>query len=110
MIDFVSKLAEFDALRSRWFYEMLAHNLTVSTRSIWSDDRLTDAMKVEQLKWMNEIQHRVIGMLRSTDSRRGVADFALVVEDHANACPAVAGHIGWAVKRSLEYVENLERA
>src|SRR4030095_718505 len=42
------------------FYEVLAHNLTVSVRGIWSNDHLTDGQKVERLKWVNEIMHRVV--------------------------------------------------
>jgi hypothetical protein len=40
------------------FYEHLAHNLTIAARDVWSSDDLP-ADKVEQLKWLNEIQHRV---------------------------------------------------
>lgn len=42
------------------FYEILAHNLTVSARGIWSDERRTDSQKLEALKWLNEIMHRVV--------------------------------------------------
>ena len=42
------------------FYENLAHNLTVSVRGVWSDEHLTDSKKVECLKWLNEIMHRVV--------------------------------------------------
>ncbi len=39
------------------FYEVLAHNLTVVVREIWSDERLTNAEKVDQLREVNEILH-----------------------------------------------------
>src|SRR4051794_20100518 len=41
------------------FYELLAHNLTVSVRAIWSNDDVSDAEKVDRIKLVNEIQHRV---------------------------------------------------
>jgi len=46
------------------FYELLAHNLTVMVRGIWSDEELTDAEKVDRLKWLNEIMHRVTSKIR----------------------------------------------
>src|SRR6478735_6933547 len=41
------------------FYEVLAHQLTVVARMIWSDDALDDTGKIAQLKWLNEILHGV---------------------------------------------------
>jgi hypothetical protein len=41
------------------FYECLAHDLTVANRFIWSNNSLSDAEKVDQMKWLNEILHRV---------------------------------------------------
>ncbi len=40
------------------FYEVLAHNLTVAIRGVWSDESISDAEKVERIKWINEILHR----------------------------------------------------
>ena len=37
-----------------------AHNLTISVRGIWSDEHLSDSEKLESLKWLNEIMHRVV--------------------------------------------------
>ncbi len=37
------------------FYELLAHNLTVTMRAIWSDDALSNSEKVDRMRWVNEI-------------------------------------------------------
>jgi hypothetical protein len=34
------------------FYEILAHNLTVSVRGIWSDEHLTDRRKSLRTLWV----------------------------------------------------------
>jgi hypothetical protein len=50
------------------FYENLAHNLTIAARDVWSSDDIpTD--KVEQLKWLNEIQHQVTAKIRILRTR-----------------------------------------
>jgi hypothetical protein len=41
------------------YYEVLAHNLTVAMRCIWSDEQIGDAEKVDRMKWVNEILHSV---------------------------------------------------
>jgi hypothetical protein len=41
------------------FYELLAHNLTVSVRAIWSNENVSDGEKVDRIRLINEIQHRV---------------------------------------------------
>jgi hypothetical protein len=49
------------------FYAYLAHNLTICVREVWWSDESPED-KVEQLKWLNEIQHRVtdkISVLRT---------------------------------------------
>jgi hypothetical protein len=62
-------MEELNEEQRRTFYECLAHNLTIAVRDVWSSDQMpTD--KVEQLKWLNEIQHRVtvtIMVLRTHD-------------------------------------------
>jgi hypothetical protein len=41
------------------FYELLAHNLTVSVRAIWSNENVSDGEKVDRIRLINEIQHHV---------------------------------------------------
>jgi len=52
----IGKLSDEQRLH---FYEMLAHNLTVGIRGIWSDERIDDTEKVDRMKWVNEILHSV---------------------------------------------------
>ncbi len=52
----VSKLTLDEQLS---FYERLVHQLTIAVRDIWSDDKIPDSEKVDQMKWINEIMHRI---------------------------------------------------
>ena len=45
------------------FYENLAYELTISIRFIradGADEGLNDSQKVERMKWINEVMHRVV--------------------------------------------------
>ena len=79
---------------------MLASNLTVCARGIWSDEHLSDAEKVHQMKWLNEIQHRVIGKLRDAKPWPDGEFFEGVLRAHSDECPPLRGHVAWAVKQS----------
>src|SRR5690242_15321737 len=48
------------------FYELLAHNLTVTNRAIFNAQDLPDAEKLNRLKLINEIQHRVTSKIYVT--------------------------------------------
>ena len=41
------------------FYEQLLFAFTIAGRAIWSDDTATDEAKLDALKWLNELTHRV---------------------------------------------------
>jgi hypothetical protein len=101
--EYEEAVAAFDCGRRRWFYEALAHNLTVCVRGVWSDEQLSDAQKVEQMKWLNEIQHRVTGNLRASELWPDLEFFEGVLRARIDHCPPLRGHIGWAVKQSYEY-------
>jgi hypothetical protein len=87
------------------FYEILAHNLTVSVRSIWSKDDLSDAQKVEGMKWLNEIMHGVTQ--KSAAMRAGRHSYTEEeswgsIKHWVSLSPMLAGHVLWAVKTSYE--------
>ena len=41
------------------FYELLAHNLTITIRGLWSEPDLSDEEKLDRIYWVNEILHRI---------------------------------------------------
>lgn len=41
------------------FIEALLFHFTLTGRALWSDVKLTDTEKVEGLKWLNELSHRI---------------------------------------------------
>lgn len=57
--DYSTMIAALTVDQRLHFYELFAHNLTVSIRAISSDESASDAEKVERIKRVNEIMHRV---------------------------------------------------
>jgi hypothetical protein len=89
------------------FYEVLAHQLTVVARMIWSDDALSDAQKVSQLKWLNEVLHGVtakVYTLRLRTREWAEADSFDDIRHWVGQEPALAPRVGWAVTLSYEIV------
>jgi hypothetical protein len=105
--DYVKQVSALPPDRLLRFYEVLAHNLTVSVRAIWSDETLTDSQKVEQMKWVNEIMHQII---------RKTADLRLdrnalsgprprkMMMHWISQCPEIEGDIAWAAISSYQAV------
>jgi hypothetical protein len=87
------------------FYEILAHNLTVTVRGIWSDDDLTDRDKVERLKWVNEIMHRVVmksAYLRMNRNKLSEEESWESIKHWVSQIPQLSTSVEWAFKMSYE--------
>ncbi|RPD43411.1 hypothetical protein [Paracnuella aquatica] len=52
----LSTLANPDKVR---FLEELLFYFTISSRGIWSDEKVSEFEKVEAFKWLNELCHRI---------------------------------------------------
>jgi hypothetical protein len=91
------------------FYEVLAHNLTVCIRAIWSDGNIPDAEKVDRIKWVNEIQHRItskIGVLRLKLHEWTESDTWCMIQFSIEQNGNISDDIRWAIKSSYESVVN----
>lgn len=62
--DLVTQLKSLTAEQRLSFYEFLAHELTIAVRAIWSSPDLNCPEIVEQMKQINEVQHRVVAKIR----------------------------------------------
>src|SRR5437763_16435975 len=93
------------------FYEVLAHNLTVAIRGIWSDEQIDDAEKVDRMKWVNEILHSVtakVYVLRLKTHAWTEEDFENLILGYIASHPSIAEEVGKAVRRSYQTVVGRE--
>jgi hypothetical protein len=94
-----------------YFYESLSHRLTVAVRVIWSDEILSDSEKIEQLKWLNEIQHRVTSKIQVERLERHEwpeSEFIAMIHHYVKLAPDIGGLVAEAINKSYEHVENIK--
>jgi hypothetical protein len=91
------------------FYELLAHNLTIGIRAICSDEEIADAEKVDRMKWINEILHRVtskIRILRLNEQEWPEEEFWQVIQGWVSQNMAIEPLVNSAVLWSYQSVIN----
>ncbi len=105
--EFVSQMACLNDEQRLHFYEVLAHNLTVAIRSIWSDETITANEKVERMKWVNEILHSTtakVWVLRLKTHEWTEEDFGSNIAHYIALNPGIATEVSSAVSRSYRAV------
>jgi len=105
--EFTRKINNLDVSQKLHFYELLAYNLTVAARSVWSNEAMADGEKLEQLKWINEISHRVtakIWVLRLNTHEWTDKDIQSMIENFTSVQPAITGEVREAIDRSYRAV------
>jgi hypothetical protein len=91
-------------------YARLSFQLTITVRGIWSDDTLSDADKVNQMKWVNELQHRITQNLQAClwrdSSPLEPAVFIKTIVHWEALCPELTSQVwGW-IARSCRVVAS----
>ncbi len=84
------------------FWEVLAHNLTISVRAVWLDDGLSDADKVAQMNAINEFQHHVTAKI--WQHRIKPDDWPAASFDAVIAGSSVRNHLESAVRSTARSV------
>ncbi len=57
--DFIESIGALSPQQKTYFYQLLAHFLTVSMRGVLFFEGIPDDERVERAKWLNEIAHRI---------------------------------------------------
>jgi hypothetical protein len=84
----------------RRVYEQLWLELTIVGRDVWSRNDLQASEKLDGLKWLNEIQHRVWGAHANADGY-SPTDLYVTIQHHAAQASALKDIVGLACARSL---------
>jgi hypothetical protein len=106
--EFARDVSALDAEQRLRFYEVLAYELTIAVRSVWSDPLLGESDKVKAMKNLNELLHRVTSKVwveRLKTHHRTEGDFGSLVEEIAGCeLSAVQGLVMQAVHRAYATV------
>jgi hypothetical protein len=108
-IDFIENLEGLTPEQKLHFYEVLAHNLTVIIRDVCIDSDISDAEKVEQIKWINEVAHRVtakIYVLRLNTHKWTEADSWQLFDWAVKQSSSIRTHLSGAIEQSYSSVAN----
>lgn len=103
--DYFKLISELDEERRIRFYEILAYGLTVTVRGIWSNEKLTDAQKVESMKWTNEIMHRIVPKISAMRLKRdeySEGDFYESIKHLVSQYPQISNAVEYEIKRSYK--------
>ena len=106
---FAESIGRLTAEQRLHFYEVLAHNLTIAVRGIWSAADIGNAEKVERMKWVNEVLHRVtakVSVLRLQTHEWTETDFEDLLLGYVQSHPGIAPDIGWAVQHCYRIVSG----
>ena len=106
---YVGKLSKNEKL---YFYETLAHNLTVAPRSIWSNPKSNSDEVVEQLKELNEIQHRVTSKIKveRLELHEWPEDeFIGMIWHYVKLCPRIGDDVSYAIKSSYDTTVSMHK-
>ena len=99
-----SKLADMTPGQRLYFFEVLAHNLTVTARTVWADDDLTSREQVCSLKTLNECLHRAIARISverlKTREWSDESFCGLLSETDNELHPTLRGSVLWAAWHS----------
>lgn len=102
-MEFAERTAGLSDGQRLHFYEVLAHNLTVEVRGIWSDEALSDAEKVDRMRWVNEVLHRVTARvwgLRLGNDQWSEETFGRFLASFVDEHPGIRGALSRAVESS----------
>ena len=103
--DFVASISALSEEQRLRFYETLAHSLTVAIRVAWDDSDRSDAEKVNAIRCINEILHRVTSKIAVT--RRNLhewteSDMWSEIKRWVGEDRSISSNVGWAIRHSFE--------
>jgi len=110
-MQFAESISKLNPEQRLHFYEVFALNLTVAIRFVWSNAETDDAEKVERMKWVNEVLHRVtakVYVLRLKTHEWTETDFEDLILSYIQSQPGIAPEIGRAVRHSYRIVTGEE--
>jgi len=108
--DFSTVVGSFSPEEKIVFYTSFANRLTIANRVVWSNKEINLADQVEQLKWLNEIMHRVLNRLlahQQGDVRDDEENTWNMIKHHVSQSPAIGGYVSLAINESYAWVLQL---
>lgn len=87
------------------FYELLAHNFTISIRGVCADTDASYENRLGRIKWINEMLHRItikVHKLRTGTNDVTEEDSVADLRHWVSQEPSVAVDVDWAIRSSVD--------
>ncbi len=95
------------------FNEILLSQMTIMNRAIWSDSGYSDKIKIECLKWSNELAHRIWNLifeLRRGEDNNSENELAENINFYRQQSKDFAGHLGVTIKETISRYNHFEKS
>lgn len=82
------------------FIKLLLSDMTVMNRAIWNDSQTTDKIKIECLKWSNELNHSIWNLLfelEHGDDNDSVNRLTDNINFYRKQTEELGGHLGTTI-------------
>ena len=99
--DVAARLEALPPDARRLVYERLWLELTIIGRAVWSNPEFSEAQKLDGMKWLNEISHRVWGA-HQNPSQYAPSDLLDTIKSHIdNNVPYIGGDMAAGIQRAI---------
>jgi|GEM_PF-1186000 len=107
--ELIGKLSSVDKVS---FYELLACNLTIANRDCLSNEETSDELKVHQMKFLNEILHRIISKSRVERLQlHEWSEYSIIemLTHYIKQEPSIGLMVSWAIENAYEGLSIKEK-
>ena len=110
--NYTEKIGALTSEQRIYFYQLLAHFLTVSMRGVLFFEGISDDERVERAKWLNEIAHRITNKIYVMNKRPDVkwtdAEIWEMIQMNTAKHPATEADVNLAVEMTYKFVVDNE--
>ncbi len=103
------KLSHFLPEQKARYFELVAHWITIEIRVICSKGESDPSLSLKEVKFLNEVQHRILQKIKAERSNSGEWDDDMLfdlMKDYIELCPSIKGNLSTALTRSYDVHTN----
>jgi hypothetical protein len=102
--DYAKEISSLPPEKRLLYHEYLAHNLTVSIRGILYDENISEAEKLDRIRLVNEVMHRItskINVLRLNKEEWTENDTWQMINGYISENEGIRGEIYYSINAAL---------
>lgn len=103
------KLSHFLPMEKASYFDLVANWITIEIRMICSKGESDPSLSLREVKFLNEVQYRVLQKIKVERSNSGEWDDDMIfdlMKDYIDLCPSIKDNLATALTRSYELHTN----